>query len=83
MKSLLHFTAPWCQPCKKMEPIIEELIDENSDVSYQKFDISENMEYTVDYNVSGIPTFIAMVDGVEVSRHTGVATKEKMLDLFN
>ena len=83
MKQLLHFTASWCQPCKNMEPLIQKLVSENLDIDYDKIDVSDEFDPAVEYGVKGVPTFIALKDGKEIARHTGVATEEKLLDLFN
>lgn len=83
MKQLLHFTASWCQPCKQMEPLIAKLVSENLDINYDKIDVTDEFDPAVEYGVRGVPTFIALKDGVEVARHTGVATQEKLLGLFS
>jgi len=83
MKQLLHFTATWCQPCKQMEPLIAKLVSENLNIDYDKIDVSDEFDDAVEYGVRGVPTFIAIVDGKEVARHTGIATEEKLLNLFN
>jgi thioredoxin-like negative regulator of GroEL len=66
-----------------MEPTIAMLVSENLDINYDKVDVSDDFDPAVEYGVKGVPTFIALVDGVEVARHTGVATKEKLLNLFS
>jgi thioredoxin-like negative regulator of GroEL len=66
-----------------MEPLITKLVSENLDINYDKIDVSDEFDPAVEYGVRGVPTFIAIVDGKEVSRHTGVATEEKLLSLFN
>lgn len=83
MQQLLHFTASWCQPCKQMEPLIAKLVSENLAISYNKIDLSDEFDDAIEYGVRGVPTFIALVDGKEIARHTGVATEEKLLNLFN
>ena len=83
MKQLLHFTATWCQPCKQMEPLIAKFVSENLDINYDKIDVSDEFDPAVEYGVKGVPTFIAIVDGKEISRHTGIATEEKLLNLFS
>ena len=83
MKQLLHFTATWCQPCKQMEVPIAILVSENLDINYNKIDVSDEFDPAVEYGVKSVPTFIALKDGIEIARHTGVATKEKLLGLFN
>lgn len=83
MKELLHFTATWCQPCKQMEPLIASFVSENININYNKIDVSDEYDDAVQYGVRGVPTFIALSDGIEVARHTGIATKEKLLSLFD
>jgi thioredoxin 1 len=82
MKQLLHFTATWCQPCKQMEPLINNLVEKNTEINYSKIDLSDEFDEAVEYGVKGIPTFIAIKDGKEVARHTGIANEEKLLSLF-
>ena len=83
MQQLLHFTASWCQPCKQMEPLIAKLVSENLAINYNKIDLSDEFDDAIEYGVRGVPTFIAVVDGKESARHTGGATEEKLLSLFN
>jgi thioredoxin-like negative regulator of GroEL len=66
-----------------MEPLIAKVISENLDINYDKVDVSDEFDPAVEYGVKGVPTFIAIVDGKEVARHTGIATEEKLLNLFN
>jgi thioredoxin-like negative regulator of GroEL len=66
-----------------MEPLISKLVSENLSINYDKIDVSDEFDPAVEYGVKGIPTFIAIIDGKEVSRHTGIATEEKLLSLFN
>jgi thioredoxin-like negative regulator of GroEL len=66
-----------------MEPLIAKLVSENLDINYDKVDVSDDFDPAVEYGVKGVPTFIALKDGKEVARHTGVATEEKLLSLFN
>jgi thioredoxin-like negative regulator of GroEL len=66
-----------------MEPLIAKFVSENLSINYDKVDVSDEFDPAVEYGVKGVPTFIAIVDGKEVSRHTGIATEEKLLSLFN
>jgi thioredoxin-like negative regulator of GroEL len=66
-----------------MEPLIAKFVSENLSINYDKVDVSDEFDPAVEYGVKGVPTFIALIDGKEVSRHTGVATEEKLLSLFN
>lgn len=87
MKTLIHFTADWCQPCKKMQPVIDELVNENVDLNYIKINIEKDTEL-FDYYIKlkpvmSVPTFWA-VEGDEIFKsHIGVASKETLLSLVD
>jgi thioredoxin-like negative regulator of GroEL len=66
-----------------MEPLIAKFVSENLDINYDKVDVSDEFDPAVEYGVKSVPTFIAIVDGKEISRHTGIATEEKLLNLFS
>jgi thioredoxin-like negative regulator of GroEL len=65
-----------------MEPLIAVFVSEHLDINYDKIDVSDEFDPAVEYGVKSVPTFIALVDGIEIARHTGVATKEKLISLF-
>lgn len=72
MNRLIHFTADWCQPCKKIAPIIETFINNNPQIRYEKIDIEEDFDTVKSYNVLSIPTLIAINNDQIVGRKTGV-----------
>lgn len=83
---LVHFTADWCQPCKRMQPVIEEFNSENPDIEYVKIDIDKNAnlfeEYTKLQSVMSVPTFFAVNDDKLSSSKVGVMTKQELEALF-
>lgn len=83
MTELLHFTADWCQPCKKIKPLIDDFISQNPDIIYSQVNIEEEFDVAQHYNVMSIPTLIVIKDGSVTGRHTGMATAEKIKDLFD
>lgn len=83
MKTLTHYTATWCQPCKAMAPIIDKFIAENPDINYIKLDADKDTQHFLDNGITGVPTFVVDVDGEVLNRHTGVATSEKFAKLFD
>lgn len=84
MKKLMHFTADWCVPCKQMKPLIEEFRFTHKDVDYYSInvDLPENAELVKDFSIKGVPTLIALTDNVVTNRHTGLASKDKLNNLF-
>ena len=61
---VLDFWAPWCGPCKAVEPILEQLAGQaNGKVEFAKLNIDENPVTAARYNVLSIPTTIVFDSG--------------------
>jgi thioredoxin 1 len=76
---LVDFWAPWCMPCRMLEPIIEKLAEENQDkLKICRLNTDENQNIAVQYGIQGIPTMIVFKEGREVGRNVGVMSKEKL-----
>jgi thioredoxin 1 len=63
---VVDFYADWCGPCKRIAPIIEELAKENAGVFFCKVNVDDNEKLTQELDISAMPTFIFLKDGVEV-----------------
>jgi thioredoxin 1 len=71
--------AEWCGPCKMMEPVLEEIINEKGDsVQLVKINIDENQETPVKYGVMNIPTLLFFKEGKEVGRVIGAVPKKQL-----
>ncbi len=81
MKHILYFTADWCNPCKRVKPIVEEL-NRDSSVKFQFIDVDQETEMAKNMNVRSVPTFIVIEDGSEVKRVTGAQTREQLQELM-
>ena len=83
MKELLHFTADWCNPCKRMAPLIERFIEDNLDIKYTKVDVDEQTDLVNTYDIQAVPTFIAVIDGEIHNRFGGVKPESVLRSIFN
>lgn len=83
MKTVFYFTAEWCQPCKQVKPIVEEIDRDNPEPIFQIIDIDDNKELANSFQIQAIPTFILFIDRVEVKRYTGAIGKAGLLDFIN
>jgi thioredoxin-like negative regulator of GroEL len=83
VRHILYFTAEWCNPCKKVRPIVEELNRESADVRFQIVDADSEIDLVKSFEVRSIPTFIFIEDGKEIKRLSGAQTKDQLLGLMN
>jgi thioredoxin 1 len=81
MKHVFYFTADWCGPCKKVRPIVEELIKDG--YSFQIIDVDIEKELVKKFEVSSVPTFILFKNEKSVKRISGAYTKNQLEDFIN
>ena len=84
---VVDFGATWCGPCRKVEPIIEELSDEYEDkLIVVKCDVEECPGIAAKYGIMNIPTVLFFKGGQPVDKNVGAAPKkafvEKLEKLF-
>jgi thiol-disulfide isomerase/thioredoxin len=82
MKTILYFTADWCQPCKKVKPIVEELNREYVPGMFQMIDIDIEKEMAKSFQLKSVPTFILFENGNEINRIIGAQTKQSLLEFI-
>ena len=79
---LLDFWAPWCSPCKLMNPILDE-IEKEYDLKIQKINVDEDLAMVQQYNISSVPTYILLKeDGEIVSFVVGAKAKAGFIKLL-
>lgn len=74
--TVVDFWATWCGPCRAMGPMIEELSNEMTEVTFAKVNVDEAQELAMRFNVLSIPTFVVMKGGSEVGRFSGAMSKD-------
>lgn len=75
---LVDFWADWCGPCKKMNPILEELSSETG-LLIGKLNVDENPGKSQEYSVQSIPTMVLFKDGNPVHTLVGAMPKHRLL----
>lgn len=80
---LLDFYAQGCGPCKMMLPILEQLGEENLDVSIVKLDVADDSELAKEYQVRTVPTFVLLRDGIVVEKRVGACSKQTLQQIID
>lgn len=81
---LVDFTAPWCGPCKMVDPIIHQLAAEwDGRVKVLKCNADQNPDILVRYGIMGLPAVLLFKNGEMVQRANGYQPKNKLVDKFN
>lgn len=83
-KVLLDFWASWCGPCRMVAPIVEQIAEENEDITVGKVNVDEEMELAAQFGIVSIPTLVVMEGGKAVTTAVGYRPKadiEKLLGI--
>ncbi len=76
---LVDFCAPWCGPCRRMAPILEELAEEHKEtVKIGKVNVDNYKQFSIDQGIQALPTIVVYKDGKEVTRVVGLASKDDL-----
>jgi len=77
---LLDFSSPTCGPCQQMRPTVQRLAAAGYQV--REVNIVRDPQTAARYQVTAVPTFIALVDGRETARLVGLTSYEQLQQIL-
>jgi len=87
MIEVKKFSAAWCGPCKTLGPIMDKIMDNNTDITYTKIDIDDDKtnndgKVIASYGVRSVPTVIIEKDGEIVDKFVGMKSASEIQELL-
>lgn len=76
---ILQFYADWCNPCKRMSPLVDAVAGLLPQFTFVKINRDFFMDLAKSFNVTSIPTLIFLRDGKEIGRYDGGPLTEAKL----
>ena len=76
---LVDFWAQWCNPCRALIPILDELADEyDGRVKIGKVNTDDQQTLAVEYGITAIPTLLLFHQGQVVDQVRGLRSKRDL-----
>ena len=81
---LVDFTATWCQPCRAVAPLVDQLAGEyEGRVKVTAVDIDESPGTAQKFQIRGVPTLLMIKGGEVVGQQVGAVPKAKIAALID
>ena len=78
--TVVDFWAPWCGPCRKLGPVLDEIGEEYSGkIKIVKVNTDENLKTAKEYSISGLPSILIFKDGNPLERLVGLMPKSSII----
>ena len=81
---LLDFSAEWCAPCKRLQPIVEAIAQEyDGRLKVAHLDIDKAQSTAVRYGIMSVPTVLLFKGWKVQDQLLGYVPKDKLIEKIN
>jgi thioredoxin 1 len=76
---IVDFWAPWCTPCRVMDPILDELAQQHQGrIKFTKVNVDENQQTADRFQVLSIPTLMVFEGGEMQKKLIGAVPRRRL-----
>jgi thioredoxin 1 len=77
---VVDFWAPWCGPCRVMDPILDELAGQHAEVKFTRVNVDDNQETAARFEILSIPTLMVFKNGEVQKKLIGAVPRRRLED---
>jgi thioredoxin 1 len=76
--SLLDFTAPWCAPCKRLDPVVQAIAEKTSNLKVFSINVDEEPDLAGKFGVRSVPNLVLVKDGNPIAVQVGYVSENEV-----
>lgn len=79
-KILVKVGAPWCGPCRQVQPILETMVDDGIEI--YEINADEESDLVEEYGIKSLPTFLVFENGKVIKSEVGFKNRSQLEEML-